>query len=91
MNNISCRVSYMLLAIMTFLGFCSKQIFLNEHRIALLVWYISIPFLVYFHLHFKRFTYHRMVKKFESMNKDEFRCARKSYARINMETRQAYS
>ena len=77
---------------MTFLGFCSKQTFLNEQRMSLLILFLSISLLVYFNLHFTRFTYRRAVKTFESMNTEEFQTARKTYAyaKINEETMQAY-
>lgn len=91
MNNITCRISYMLLGIMTYYGFFLKQTFLNEHRISLLIAFISIPLLAYSHVHFKRNTYHRMVKKFESMGEQQFLNARKTYARLSMESMQAYS
>lgn len=91
MDNITCRISYMLLGIMTFFGFFSKQTFLNENSISLLILFLSTPLLVYFHLHFKRNTYSRMVKKFESMSEQQFLNARKTYARLSMESGQAYS
>jgi hypothetical protein len=90
MDNITSRVSYMLLGIMTYYGFFSNQTFLKEHRISLLIMFILIPLLAYFHVNFKRNTYHGMVKKFEMMSVQQFLNARKTYARLSMESMRTY-
>ena len=64
---------------------------LNEHSISLLILFISTPLLAYFHFYFKPNEYHRMVKKFESMSEQQFFTARKTYARLSMESGKAYT
>lgn len=64
---------------------------LNEHGTLLLILFILTPFLAYFHFYFKPNEYHRMVKKFEAMDEQQFLTARKTYARLSMESSQAYS
>lgn len=64
---------------------------LNEHSISLLILFISTPLLAYFHFYLKPNEYYRMVKKFEAMSEQQFLTARKTYARLSMESMQAYS
>lgn len=65
--------------------------FLNEHSVLLLILLVSAPLLAYFHLYFKPNEYHRMIKKFQSMNDQQFMAARKTYARLSKKSMQAYS
>ena len=66
------------------------NLILNEHSSLLLILLIATPLLAYFHFYFKPNEYLRMVKKFELMSEQQFLDARKTYARLSMESGRAY-
>lgn len=90
MDKIYWRISYPLLGAIILYDLFSNQSFLNESRLWLIVIFIASPILAYAYSYLRNNTYHRMVKKLENMNEQQFLQERKRYARLSAESRQAW-
>ena len=90
MDKIYWRISYPLLGVIILYSLLSNQSVSNESRLWLIVIFIASPFLAYFYSYLRKNTYHRMVKKFENMNEQQFFSIGEKYARLSAESRQAW-
>ena len=90
MDKIYWRFSYPLLGSIILYALFFKQALLTKSSLWLIIFFIASPFLAYFSSRFKKNTYHRMVKKFEAMNEQQFLYEGERYSRLSAESREAW-